>query len=471
MSKNQPFHVETRPDAPTQRKERPFIDLLPIELLEQVISLGVDNPGSGRSTIKCACLWRTVSRRWKYVIDDCASLWTSIFLRNGTENLKPQLEKSKGALLDIQILRFMGNSMDCQCVQLVIDNAHRWRTLAVYGCLQEFAARLELPPSILTDVEIQSSIILRDCKLFTFVGPNLRRLTLTSVVIAHDFDPPVGLEDLQLVKARERSESGSIRDLPANKFHQFLNANPNLRILRLGAFSRRARDRCGLQPVNLPKLEKVTLFGSQVFGLFWAEHCLEACLTLRCDEEKPPLGAWTTFVHGLRKAERVEIGVCDGDIFISTVGGPSTIEISLNRSDPRYGSLRISILEDFLNEAEKDAHISAPVELGLLTRGESGSNFDFNLEVLKLLQTPVSDSLSGKSRWRIPNLHKIVMNYPAPPYHHLQAFIQARSNGCCIQPASPITSISIHSFDENEESFYEEVLDKVMACAGGGNDG
>ncbi|KAG8899749.1 hypothetical protein FRC01_010388, partial [Tulasnella sp. 417] len=192
--------------------------------------------------------------------------------------------------------------------------------------------------------------------------------------------------------------------------------------------------------------------------------------------EPPPLSAWTTMAHTLRGVERPKIAVNDSYLRIQPMGGPYHAELFLDTSEARYedtGNVVYSLLKDILDEAEKDAHIPARVELSLFTSTAYGwsSDFDLALEVLKLLQTPVCDFSSGLPRWRIPNLDTISMPDPGLPYHHLRAFVQARSNGStCIHPSSPITGIftRTHAFDEE---YREEVLNKVMAYAVTGMDG
>ncbi|KAG8893773.1 hypothetical protein FRC01_013355, partial [Tulasnella sp. 417] len=192
--------------------------------------------------------------------------------------------------------------------------------------------------------------------------------------------------------------------------------------------------------------------------------------------EPPPLSAWTTMAHTLRGVERLKIAVNDSYLSIRTVGGPYHVELFLDTSEARYedtGNVVYSVLKDILDEAEKDTHLLARIELSLFTSMAHGWSRDFEvaLEVLKLLQTPVCDFSSGQPRWRIPNLDTISMPDPGLPYHHLRAFVQARSNGStCIQPSSPITGIftRTHAFDEE---YREEVLNKVMASTVTGKDG
>ncbi|KIO31686.1 hypothetical protein M407DRAFT_218878 [Tulasnella calospora MUT 4182] len=442
MSKVQPFHAEAQQGAPNECQKRSLLDRFPVELLEWVISLGTINPYSKRRDIKWTLMWRGVSRKWKNVIDNCPSLWSTIAVgpTDQPKQVKTQLEKSKGVLLDLQVSEFEGNPMHSRSVQLLLDNTHRWRSLVLDRDRGKFVALLKSLSPSLTNVGIRNATIPRDYRLFSLVRQNLRRLALFGVTIAHDFDPPLGLEDLEITYCEELSENGLIRPFSANKFHQFLHANPNLRILELTEISYTSIEDHGLQPVNLSKLEKVTVNGFQVFDLFLAEPHVEVDLTLRVSGRRPPLRE----------------------------GGPNKVEICLD-SMASDEDLRNSILEDILDEAEKDGHISARVELALLEERETDS--DVSLEVLKLLQTPVSDSFSGKTHWRLPSLDTIIMCPYSLQYHHLRAFVQARSNDCCIQPASPVTSISIRTHLRAEGSDCEEVLDEVMACIGGGNDG
>ncbi|KAG8950886.1 hypothetical protein FRC00_007504, partial [Tulasnella sp. 408] len=382
----------------------------------------------------------------------------------GTKHIEPQLEKSKDAPLEIQILSSSA-SLDEDLIQLLVDHAHRWSTVVFYAYFEQFVARLGPSPLVLDTLEIRFTTISHDCKLFSLIRSSLRRLSLNTVSIPQTFDPTLGLEELYLYDVSELLEDGTIGgDLSVSKFYQFLRANPNLRILQHEGGSYPAANDRGLQTVNLPKLKDVTIFSSQILHLFRAEQCIQVSFTVHTVSEKPPPSAWTTFVHALKRVERFLIHVGDGSLSVTAVAGPCTVDLFLDNIDAEDGDsgiLAYSLLEDILDEAERDTPILAGVELSLRAPNLSRGNFDVNLEVLKLIQTPVLDPSSGQTRWRIPNLDTISMFDQGLSYHRLQAFVQARSNHCCTQPASPITGIFTRSmpfFDHQEN-----VLDKVMA--------
>ncbi|KAG9046335.1 hypothetical protein FS837_004604 [Tulasnella sp. UAMH 9824] len=412
--------------------ESPFIDLLPTELLEQVICLGLNDHDDDSSRIRWACMWREVSRRWKNVIDGCPSLWSSIVIKEGTKHVEPLLEKSKGAPLEIQILSDF-TSLDEDLIQLLVDHAHRWSSLVLYAYFEQFVARLGSSPSTLDTLELQFTTISHDCKLFNLIRPNLRKLSLGTVTIPHTFDPTLGLEELYLYDVYEPSEDGRSNDLSINKFYQFLLANPNLRILQHeGGADTGPNDRS-------------------------LQTCVEASFTVHTVTERPPPSAWTTFVHALKRVEEFVIHVGDGSLSITAVAGPCTVDLFLDHIKARDGNSEIlacSMLEDILDEAERDTPNLAYVGLALL-----GPNY---LEVLKLIQTPVFDSSLGRTRWRIPNLDTIMtrMYKQDLSYRCLQAFVQARSSRCCIHPASPITGIFARTMPTDRQ---ENVLDRIMA--------
>ncbi|KAG8922151.1 hypothetical protein FRC01_014401 [Tulasnella sp. 417] len=193
--------------------------------------------------------------------------------------------------------------------------------------------------------------------------------------------------------------------------------------------------------VDLPKLEEVAIFGSQVLPLFRAEHCRAVRFIGRSIRETPPSSAWMTLAHTLKRVKRFEILVDDTELWVRDVdhdGSYDEVNVQLDviaaRQEERK-NLIYSMLKDILDEAEKDTQISAHVDLALFATWESGSDSDLNLEVLELLQTPASHSSSGNAYWRIPNLNVIFILESGMPYSRLRAFIQARSNGDGIQPA------------------------------------
>ncbi|KAG8912925.1 hypothetical protein FRC00_003466 [Tulasnella sp. 408] len=413
-------------------------------------------------------MWRTVCRKWKDVIDDCPSLWSTIVLGSGTKHVNPQLENSKAAPLHLEILSLNDVYEDDHVVQLLADSAYRWRSVLLFEYPGEIIRRLGSSPSTLDTLNIHVTQIPEDCRLFNLIRPNLRKLTLVKSTIPYNFDPTLGLEELYFSDVREYGEDGNRRALSIHKFRHFLQANSNLQSLSLyGSVYASPSDR-DLQSINLPKLENVVMHVPDAFHLFRAEHCVAVRFRAGYWTERPPPTAWTTPGHTLRGVKRMKISVTPGCLRVTAVTKPYKVEVTL---DGMYGDSRLpcSILEDFLNEAEKDSPISARVELGLFADNPPGGDFDIGLETLKLLQTPVWDPSSGQTRWRIPSLDTISMLDPGLPYHHLRAFVQERSSGICIQPASSVTGIFIRSSEWDEDGG-EDVLNEVMACTGGEND-
>ncbi|KAG8922812.1 hypothetical protein FRC01_013571 [Tulasnella sp. 417] len=480
MFTNKSFDAETPEDASSQQvvssaQEPLFIDRIPIELLERLISLGAKNDHDGLLEVKRVRMWRSVSRKWKNVIDNCPSLWSSIRPNKGIKHVRTQLEKSKGARIDIVIGKPKFYPLDDDWIPLLVENAHRWRSIAFsgYDDFSKLVAQLGPSPLMMDSISIKLAIIPLDCKLFDLVRPNLRKLELATVIIPDSLDATLGLEELRLSGIKERMEDGTQRKSPNSKFRRFLQVNPNLRRLELSQeCSANPNDR-DLQPVDLPKLEEVAIYGSQLLQLVRAEHCRAVRYIANWITENPPLSAWTTLAHTLRRVKRLKIIVSDASLWVGDVGGPDQVEVRIQVSavsDEERHNLLFSLLKDILDEAEKGAQISAHVELGLFATREWGSDLDLNLRVLELLQTPVPHSSSRQTRWRTPNLDTIRLLEPGLmepdlPYHDLRAFIQARSNGDGIQPASPITGIFIQSDKDNDENF-KEVLDEVLSCSG-----
>lgn len=463
--------AEVEGDATTnESQKRSFIDVLPTELLEQVICLGASGHRYGGPEVKWVSMWQRVSRKWVSVINSCPTLWSSITIRYNAEHLEKLLEKSKGAPLDIWIDYPHPQGMDW--IQLLVNNAHRWRSINLFENLHDFMARLDRSPSILRELRVGFTHIPHDCILFNPISPELRKLRLFMVTIPHSFNPHLGLEELYLIGSGELEEDTGDVALSINKVHQFLQGNPNLRILRLEGGYKGSPNQRNLQPINLTKLEEVEIKDCQVLHLFQAERCVKFRFRMNLIEEKPSLNAWTTFAHALKRVERLKIVIRDGSLDISCMDRLYGADIELGSIQPRGGDsgpLTYSILEDILNESEKVAPISARVELALFTANKSDSGFDVGLEVLKLLQTPITPPPSDHSRWRIPNLDTLVMLDPGLPYRSLQAFVQARSDGHRMKATSPITGIFTQNDSSDDEGHRKNVLSEVMAYLEGGN--
>ncbi|KAG8920170.1 hypothetical protein FRC00_010391, partial [Tulasnella sp. 408] len=328
-----------------------------MELLQSVISLGAYGLDIEGPRIKWVCTWRRVSQKWKDAIDSFPSLWSSIVIKDRTEHVKTQLEKSKGAPLSVRILSFLTDIPDHHWIQPVVDNVHRWKSVMFYGYPEDIVTRLESRPSMLEAFGMERAGIPDDCKLFNLFKPNLRKLSLTQVNISHRFDPPLGLEELHLHCVVEL-EDGRFGYLSTNKVHRFLQKSPNLRILQLeGPCSRSPNDHT-LRPVALPKLEEVSTVTSQVHHLFYAENCLNFSIGMKLTQERLPLSSWATFARVLKRVERLKITVEDDSLNFEAVAGP---------------------YEDILDEVEKDQPIAAHVELALFTANRSGSGFDVGL--------------------------------------------------------------------------------------------
>ncbi|KAG9046332.1 hypothetical protein FS837_004601 [Tulasnella sp. UAMH 9824] len=284
--------------------------------------------------------------------------------------------------------------LDDDWIQVLVDNAYRWRSILLNRYPEEIVRRLRSSPSGLDSLIFHFIDIPHDCRLFNLIRPNLRKLVPFGATFPLNFDPELGLEELFLHSAQEVRENGSRSELGVSKFHLFLQANPNLRILLLHGHLTPTPNDHGLQSVGLPKLEEVTISDSQVLHLFRSEHCVKVRFNVYSVIERPRRSTWTTPVHPLRKVGRFKITVTNRYLRVRAVTGSHKVQVSLDTGIPDYGLVH-SMLEDFLNEAEKDTHISARVELELFGGKSQDSDFDPRLEILDLLQTPVWDPSSG----------------------------------------------------------------------------
>ncbi|KAG8938872.1 hypothetical protein FRC04_007399 [Tulasnella sp. 424] len=279
-----------------------------------------------------------------------------------------------------------------------------------------------------------------------------------------NFQPPFGLEELDLCRISEIQEDGTHACISVLKLHQFIQASPGLQVLRLkGLYSASAADK-SLQQVDLPNLEVLRLQGPPVLHLIRAEHCTNLGVDLESIEEKLPPAAWTTVVPTLTRAKglEVELDVSMYSLRISSLLGPPwpihlRLDIEPKREDA--GHLCYAILEQILQELENESCISARIQLSLHARNQYDPDIYF--KVLKLLQSPMP---GPSSRWRLPHLDTVCIRGEGFPYQYLKAFVQARANAQGDQAPKAVTSIL------ESDAYYgpggKEILGEVMDYAG-----
>ncbi|KIO31684.1 hypothetical protein M407DRAFT_4967 [Tulasnella calospora MUT 4182] len=328
-----------------------------------------------------------------------------------------------------------------------------------------------------------------DCKLFNIVRPNLQKLSLSLVAISHSFDPPLGLEELHPHCVSELRKEGYRGILSVSKVHQFLQGSPNLRFLQLEGPCGRSPNGHELQPVNLPKLEKVSTVTSQVLHLFYAENCLDVSVGMKMVEERPPLRSWVTFARALRRVERLMIVVEDGSLNSEAVEGPYEIALGLCQIQARseildaYFSLYFKTFsmkprQTGPSPLASNSGFSPRTDRRVVLTSISKSSNSFKPKFPTLLQA----NPDGESQTLIRSLclirtfvqarsDTLSILDPGLPSEALKTFVQRRSNGYCIEATSPIMGIFPRSSSPGGGGYYGDVLDEIMPHPARGNDG
>ena len=114
--------IRTRPTA---------FNLLPTEILLSIFDLDVRDYYYPERKYQLA----GVCRRWKNVILDCPSLWTTIHVATSASSVMTHLERSRGALLDIVIETSLWSQSRhlalVPSLDIIEPLAHRWHSLTI----------------------------------------------------------------------------------------------------------------------------------------------------------------------------------------------------------------------------------------------------------------------------------------------------------------------------------------------------
>ncbi|KAG8962695.1 hypothetical protein FRC05_005151 [Tulasnella sp. 425] len=433
MMENWPLDTEqvARADAHQCGANPTFIDFLPIELLERSLEVGIHY------------------RRLPYAV-------VKHPYRGRDRIPGKSAAKIKTLPLEITVFTPPGPEHDTEWMQLLVNHAHRWRSISFDKYFREMIAILDSSPPTLEILSLTFATIPPDCKLFSPGSTHLRKLTLTVVDLPKNFDPPFELEELYLSNIFEPYESSTYVCISMQRLHRFLQASPGLRSLALDGPCNKFPGDNERPPVNLPKLQDVQISCpscSSIIRLFRAEHCTQVKFDLRSSIERPPLMAWATLVHALKRAEELKIIVRDTSLCIQSK--PNTVGLTFQFVGAEYGDskrLACSILEDILNETERDSPLSARIELTLLTIYQRNGDFDVAIEILKLLQPTISEPSSGLTRWRLPYLDTLRIPDDGRPDKPFQVFVQARSNrGDSSQTPRAVAIIRAHRDEVTSE--------------------
>ena len=197
------------------RKRPTAFNLLPTEILLSILDLDVDACDHPERKYQLA----GVCRRWKDIIFDSASFWTTIHVAMSVSSIIIHLERSRGALLDIVIdapLRSRSQHLAlAPSLDIVGSSAHRWHTLLIthVNCYdddeEDTSNDTTLAEFIITRTNhLQFSslkyVIISYCNTsLDFLSPTrfpaLEHLQLTEFVADHtDFPQSIALKTLKL---------------------------------------------------------------------------------------------------------------------------------------------------------------------------------------------------------------------------------------------------------------------------------
>ena len=148
---------------------RPTINDLPTELLSQIFTLCIPDPKFTEESLHWIAV---VSRRWRDVVWNNASFWTSIKVTQmqRKKSLKKQLERSRKALLAIWIEGWDYRPNDVYdkfraLLDAIVPHANRWRSLTIDTDSME----QEFVESFLTEFNHLSIPFLREFSMITGV--------------------------------------------------------------------------------------------------------------------------------------------------------------------------------------------------------------------------------------------------------------------------------------------------------------
>jgi len=203
----------------------PTVDRLPTELLSQVFTLCIPDPKFPEKPLHQIV---SVSRRWRDVVWNNPSFWTSIKVTpdQGKKLLKKQLKRSCKAMLDIWIEDWDEDQDEDReyvyvkfhaLLDAIVPHANRWRSLIISNSMDS-----EFMESILTKISHLSIPFLKKFTMdvwdefnsppyLDFLSPirvpALQRLTLGSPFQLDNFVAPPTLKTLYLTFAQAEADN------------------------------------------------------------------------------------------------------------------------------------------------------------------------------------------------------------------------------------------------------------------------
>ncbi|KAG8962698.1 hypothetical protein FRC05_005154 [Tulasnella sp. 425] len=458
---------------PDTRKHASINDL-PVELFQLIVYFDASDDWSS---------W--VSKRWALLIESCPYLWATVRFDRDLQNMRRWFKKSKNAPLSIHadICDTKDHPLYGECVSLVTEKVHRWRTASFDECFPDFMKRINNAHHTLQleNLSIHRSEILADCKLFNPPSFRLRDLRLSEVTIPADFAGLVGLEVLHLRGVTEVQDIGGSIPITTARVRQALKDCPNLAGLCLrGPFTvskEAVKEGVSVGPVVLKKLQTIRMQAEPgqsgpLLSLIDAENHSSLKLNLKGRREKPQDWAWPAYVRGLRQAESLRIcirGTYGNTIKIESTGGPGTLDILYRDETPIPNAVQesaYSAIEAILTAAEKDSPLTATIQLlfdepSVPRKDCDGRGYPAWLRLLKFLQEPIVDPSSGEKRWRLPRLRSVaVMTRPDTKwlYGYLKRFVHTREIAYNCQAADNVTEILQLYWVKPPSNIFSEVM-------------
>ena len=234
-------------------------DRLPPEVLSHIFQLVVVG-SSGIWRQEWVGLLVSVSRRWRDIIYNCASFWTTVVVHGSRSlpSVNAHLTRSRNCLLDIEIRSFRENELPRlrHCLTLMIVHVRRWRSLEL--CAEGKAMQLSLDvlstmtfPSLIR-ASIQSRRRQHRTPSLCFLNPEQSPLLGHLEIEGFVWDDVPLLPTLAILKSKDmRCFSSSIPP--------FLSQLSSMKITVLSIGETLSTCRLLSDSLHLPLLERLTL--------------------------------------------------------------------------------------------------------------------------------------------------------------------------------------------------------------------
>ncbi|KAG8990190.1 hypothetical protein FRB90_001866, partial [Tulasnella sp. 427] len=438
------------------------IDRLPVELVEWIVWLAVTIHSTAvkrgiifqEPRVKWVRVWRGVSQRWKSIIDASPSLWASIQFPKSTEDLEDRLRKSKRHPLYITVSLPLGRPLppDDRWIQLLLDNAYRWKKISFRMHFNQVMARLNSSPNMLEWISVRGGRFPPDCTHFNSICQNLRYLRLERTFIPPNSNFAFGLEHLGLFKLQGDTPS---RLASVNTIHRILRDNPGLTSLVITGYFATHPDDDRLQQLTFPNLETLRLYSAPILHLIKAERCAELTFWDSIHLQPTP-NTWITPVHALRGAGNLHLRMEPSALIVQSAESPSPkvrIDLESMTTISLWLNLSFNVIDELLRKLTRGTSVVVKLTL---SQQEGLSSLEFGLKVLERLKAPIRDPSSDQSRWFLPNLDTIYLTQAVDfPHQYLRDVVLARASGEGGGAPTPILRI----LNESGHNILNQVMD------------